>query len=86
MTAIEAISAHNGGSVRVTEALFCRDPRFGLSHVSWRTTVADHPTEDRAVVLPWYCAECRRDLVQLSCRSIRARLRQLVVLAGLVPI
>jgi len=26
--------------------LLCRDPRSGLSQISWRTTVAHHPTED----------------------------------------
>ena len=26
--------------------LFCRDPRFGLSQITWRTSVAHHPTED----------------------------------------
>jgi hypothetical protein len=27
---------------------FCRDPRSGLSQISWRTSVAHHPTEDTA--------------------------------------
>ena len=30
-------------------ALICRDPRFGLSQISWRTRVAHHPTEDTSL-------------------------------------
>src|SRR5215469_12195888 len=29
------------------DALSSRDPRLGLSQISWRTSVAHHPTEDK---------------------------------------
>jgi hypothetical protein len=28
------------------DVLFCRDPRFRLSQITWRMGVAHHPTED----------------------------------------
>ncbi len=35
-----------GCQLRRVNALTCRDPRFRLSQISWRTSVAHHPTED----------------------------------------
>ena len=37
---------------------FCRSPRFGLSHISWRTSVAHHPTEDKEATQTTQDAEC----------------------------
>lgn len=30
-----------------TDYRSCRNPRFGLSHISWQTSVAHHPPEDK---------------------------------------
>jgi hypothetical protein len=32
--------------LRAESARFCRDPRFRLSQIIWRTSVAHHPTVD----------------------------------------
>ena len=36
----------SSGEYSDVAALFCRDLRFGLSRICWRTSVAHHPTED----------------------------------------
>jgi hypothetical protein len=53
-------------------ARFCRDPRFGMSQISWRTSVAHHPTEDsRSTAQPRF--RCRSRAAGLWRRSAGAK-------------
>jgi hypothetical protein len=40
------------------DILICGDPHFRLSQITWRPSVAHHPTEDN-------CGNCARQLRQL---------------------
>jgi hypothetical protein len=56
-----------------------RDPRFRLSQITWRTTVAHHPTEDKVAQMAtsfWQrvaARVCGNGLRQVSSDSVLSR-------------
>jgi len=48
ITPLLPIEGHADSFADVMNIRICRDPRFGMSQVSWRRSVAHHPTEDNS--------------------------------------
>jgi hypothetical protein len=54
----------------IRSCMLCRDPRFGLSRICWRTSVAHHPTQDSAAAI----LTCDNSLYEeLQGHALRAR-------------